>query len=134
MVKSTNGQATKNEYNRVRAKPFTRIQGRPKRADWDLLRREACTLAITVRVPAYDAWAGDHGILAEIIGGPAYLAKTTKQYIALVRPTAHNPSIRANTSEFAKSKKTEEWEDLKESHAVLVAARLGIAENICDAC
>ena len=112
MVKSTNAQATKNEYNRVRAKPFTRIQGRPKQADWDLLKREACTLAITVRVPAYDAWAGDHGILAEIIGGPAYLSKTTKQYIAPVRPTAYDPFIRANNIEFSKAKKTAEWEDL----------------------
>ena len=72
---------------------------------------------------------GDHGILAEIIGGPAYLAKTTKQYIAPVRLTAlliHQ----GQHQQFFKSKKTAEWEDLKESHAVLVGARLSIAENI----
>jgi hypothetical protein len=44
----------------------------------------------------------------EIIDTPAYLVKTTKQYIGPVHLTAHDPSIRANTSKFAKSKKTAE--------------------------
>ena len=108
MVKLTNDQATKNKYNRVCAKPFTQIQGWAKCAHRGLLRREACTLTITVCIPAHDAWEGDHGVLAEIIGARAYLAKTTKQYISPVCPTVYDPSIRANTSEFAKPKKTAE--------------------------
>ena len=41
-------------------------------------------------------------------------------------------SIHTITSNFAKAKKTVEWEARKESFAVLVGARLITAENICN--
>ena len=56
--------------------------------------------------------------------------KITKQYVVPILPTAYNPSIRTNISNFVKAKKTAEWEDLKESFAALTGARLGITENI----
>ena len=53
-VKATNAQAKKAEYDRVRAKPLTRIHGRPARNDYNRMVRELSEVAITVQIPVYD--------------------------------------------------------------------------------
>ena len=54
----TKPQAKKAEYDRIRAKPFTRIHGRPTRNGVDRLASEAGDATLETQIPGYD-WAGE---------------------------------------------------------------------------
>jgi hypothetical protein len=66
---STTMSAQKAVYDVICTKPFTRVHVRPMRKSYDRLLEEACELASGFDVP-YE-WAGDHGLLAEVLGAEA---------------------------------------------------------------
>ena len=92
----TKAQAQKAEYDRIRAKPFTRVHGRPNRNNLDWLVQETSELLIETRIPGF-SWAGEHGLLAEVIGGTQCTAKTTKVYTVPVEPAAYDACITTNS-------------------------------------
>ena len=63
----------------IRAQPFTRIHGQPTRKSRDRLLEEASTIASSFDVPY--TWAGDHGLLVEVIGEVEYLRITQLVYV-----------------------------------------------------
>ena len=137
-AKSTNAQAKKAEYDRVRAKPLTRIHGRPGRGDYDRMVQELSDTAISVNIPAYawsmDAATGtDYGALPIVIGGAAYLNKTGLIYVEPGRPPAFDPRIHQGTTAYNKTKWAAEHEEKKECYAILDGAKEAMADNIRDA-
>ena len=77
-------------YEEIKASPFTRIHGKPTWRAKEKLVREARERAIKQRV-SYD-WAGQYGLLAEIIGAARYAADnpTLPPYVPPVQPP-HSP-------------------------------------------
>ncbi len=57
-------------YEAVRSKPFTKIRGQPSRKARKKLEAEACKVAMNADV-SYP-WAGDFGLLAELVGAVKY--------------------------------------------------------------
>ena len=81
----------KSTHDAVISKQFTRIPGLPTWEQKESFILEASELAMsfTVTYP----WAGDHGLLAEILGQAKYLAKTGKNYVPPVRPPPSLPIL-----------------------------------------
>lgn len=62
-------------FEKVRAKPFTKIHGRPERKDRDTLEEEACEAAgdFDLSFPwATDGQGTNYGAVAEVIGAERY--------------------------------------------------------------
>ena len=131
MKVSTAMSAQKAVYDAIRAKPFTRVHGRPTRKSYDRLLEEACELASAFDVP-YE-WAGDHGLLAEVLGAEAYLRVTGKDYVEPVPVEPFNPQINQGTTEYQKAKKAAEYEEIREAWYTRKGVQQGIGENIRDA-
>ena len=63
-------QTTQAAFEKVRAKPFTKIHGRPERKDRDTLEDEACEAAGEFDLPfqwAKDDEGTNYGAVAEVI-------------------------------------------------------------------
>ena len=84
-------------YQQVRAKPLTRIHGRPKWLQMRQMSREMRKQAIKFRV-SYD-WSGNYGLQAIVVGAARY-ATDHPTLPAYVRPTepAANPPLPGNAS------------------------------------
>ena len=78
-------------HAKVVATGFTRVVGQPTFEQKENFLAEAEALAINF-VVSY-IWAGEHGLLAEIMGAAKYLAKTGEVYVAPVRPPIADPRI-----------------------------------------
>jgi len=113
MKVSTTMSAQKAVYDAIHAKPFTRIHGRPTRKSYDRLLEEACELASGFDVP-YE-WAGDHGLLAKVLGAEAYMRITGKNYVEPVPVEPFNPLINQSTTDYQKAKKAAEYEEIREA-------------------
>jgi hypothetical protein len=89
---STAKQAETTSYDNVHVAPFTRVHGRPTRADYKILKSEASTLASKVKVITYD-WShnatdsdDEHNNLTNI-----------DTYVAPIEPAAYDLSIHDTT-------------------------------------
>ena len=84
-------------YQQVRAKPLTRIHGRPKWLQVRNMGREMRKQAIKFRVN-YD-WSGNYGLSA-LVSGAARYATDHPALPAYTRPTApaNNPTLAGNAS------------------------------------
>lgn len=125
-------QAKKAEYDRIRAKPFVHIHGRPIHQNLDRVAREATDTGVGTRIPGY-AWAGEYGILAKVIGTALFQTKTAKVYVVPVKPAAFDARINSNTGKFNQNKWTAENDQKIKSWAVLLGARERIKDNTRDA-
>ncbi len=71
IMPSTSKQAETNSFESIRATPFTRVNGRPTRRDYEVLKEEACAPASEVDDITY-AWSknvtDNYGLLADILG------------------------------------------------------------------
>ena len=78
-------------HARVLATPFTRVPGQPTFEQKEIFLAEATDLALefTVSYP----WAGEHGLLAKVLGAVKYLAKTGETYAEPRRPPVADPRI-----------------------------------------
>ena len=75
IMPSTAKQAETTAFESVRAKPFTRVHGRPTRRDYKILKEEASAPASEVEDITY-AWSknlmDNYGLLANIMGVNEY--------------------------------------------------------------
>ena len=86
----------KSVFETIRDKKFKRIPGKPTWQNKEDLLAEAADVAIECEV--HYAWAGDFGMLAEIVGPVRYLADTGLVYVAPVAPPEVVPdNIRGGT-------------------------------------
>ncbi len=71
IMPSTSKQAETNAFKSIRATPFTRVNERPTRQDYEVLKEEACAPASKVDGITY-AWSknmmDNYGLLADILG------------------------------------------------------------------
>ena len=68
----SNSAAEKDEYERVRSEPLTKINGRPEWSDYTLLKKELSSIAANSETQYW--WGEDgagiqYGLLADILGG-----------------------------------------------------------------
>ena len=115
----------KQTHDAVVARPFTRIAGLPTWEEKENFLEEASTLAMCFIV-AYD-WAGDHGLLAEIVGKVKYLALTTKNYVEPKRPPIVPAGYANLTEKNARTATIKNTQD-KIDFAVLEGFRSGFGE------
>ena len=70
-------QTEESAFEKIRSTPFTRINGRPSRSDYELLKRECCERASEIEDVVFD-WCTDpgtgeeYGLLADILGRDEY--------------------------------------------------------------
>lgn len=119
-------------YEEIRASPFTRIHGKPTWRAKEKLVREARERAIKQRV-SYD-WAGQYGLLAEIIGAARYAADnpTLPPYVPPVQPP-HSPVLPVGATAAQIRAATDDNNLLKRDWAIVVGFRRGVGENFRDA-
>ena len=77
-------QAKKAAFDAVCECPLTQILGRPTYTQRDKLVEEISDLALECNVTY--KWAGDYGLLAEIMGNGPYLLLTGKEYMEPTEP------------------------------------------------
>ncbi len=111
---STAKQAETTAFEAVRATPFTRVDGRPTRKDYKLLKEEASALASEVEDITY-AWSknatDDFGLLADIIGTDEYDKLTSiATYIIPTEPPSYNLTITNVMLTHKRKRKEEDWE------------------------
>jgi hypothetical protein len=94
---STAKQAEMTPFESVRAKPFTRVHGRPTRHDYEILKEEACAPASKVEDITY-AWSknntDNYRLLADIMGVNKYNDLTgIAMYVIPNKPASYDPNI-----------------------------------------
>ena len=116
---STAKQAETTAHEAVRATPFTRVHGRPKRKDYETLKDEASALASEVEDITY-AWSRDaaeeYGILADILGSDEYEELTgIETYAIPAEPASYDPAITDATPTHERKRREEEWDLVRTS-------------------
>ena len=84
-------QAEKAAFDTVHKHPLTRILGWPTRTQQDKLVEEISNLALECNVTY--KWAGDYGLLVEIMGNGAYLLLTGKEYTKPTKPPKYQDNL-----------------------------------------
>jgi hypothetical protein len=130
-------QAETTAFDAVRATPFTRIHGRPTRANYDLLKSEAGALASEVEDMTY-AWSknatDNYGLLADIIGADEYDDLTNiDTYVVPNEPPAYDPTITNATLTHERKRKEEEWDEIRQSWFIRKGFLRGVSDNLRDA-
>jgi len=116
---STAKQAETTAFESVRAKPFTRVHGRPTRHDYEILKEEACAPASKVEDITY-MWSknltDNYGLLADIMGVDKYDDLTgIGTYVIPNEPESYDPNIIYATPTHTWKRMEEEWELIRTS-------------------
>jgi hypothetical protein len=133
---STAKQAETTAHDAVRATPFTRVHGRPKRKDYEILKEEASALASEVEDITY-AWSRDaaeeYGLLADILGEDEYEELTgIDTYVIPAEPASYDPAVTNATPTHERKRREEEWE-LVPSWFIRKGFLRGVVDNLRDA-
>lgn len=134
---STAKQAETTAHESARAKPFTRVHGRPTRKNYETIKEEASALASEVEDITY-AWsrdaANEYGLLADIIGFDNYDNLTgIDTYIAPQEPATYDPAITNLTPTHTRKRMEEEWEAVRQSWFIRKGFLRGVVDNLRDA-
>ncbi len=116
---TTAKQAEMTAFESVRAKPFTRVHGRPTRRDYEILKEEACAPASEVEDITY-AWSknltDNYGLLANIMGVDKYNDLTSiATYGFPNKPASYDPNILDATPTHTRKRMEEEWDLVRTS-------------------
>ena len=98
----------------------------------DRLVRMTRDTSIETQIPDFD-WAGEHGLLAEVVRDVRYNTKTGKLYVEPVESNAFDSCIRADTAKHLLKKYMARNDQNIESWSVILRARAGIKDNIMHA-
>ena len=134
---STAKQAETTAHESARAKPFTRVHGRPTRKNYETIKEEASALASEVEDITY-AWsrdaANEYGLLADIIGFDNYDNLTgIDTYAAPPEPATYDPAITNLTPTHTRKRMEEEWEAVRQSWFIRKGFLRGVVDNLRDA-
>ena len=96
---STAKQAETTAFESVRAKPFTRVHGRPTRRDYEILKEEACAPASKVEDNMWSKnLTNNYGLLGDIMGIGKYDDLTgISMYIIPNKPASDDPNTQGVT-------------------------------------
>ena len=86
--------ARRNAYQRAKDTTFTRVAGLPSWEQKERFYAEAQDLALTYDNVSYE-WAGEYGLLAEIIGATRMNTLTNVTYVLPVKPPPVDPDVEA---------------------------------------
>ena len=109
------------------ARPFTRM-GKPTYEQKEKFTEEADELAMSFTI-SYP-WAGQHGLLAKVMGAHKYHTKTDKNHVPPVRPPAYDPRIIGGGLSQAASRVAQAMNDTANvDYAVIEGFREGFGEK-----
>ena len=131
-MKISSTSAEQSAYEAIRAAPFTKIQGRPTRRCRDDLEEEAKIALCGAKVPGFE-WAGEFGLLGELMNAANYTTLSGETYVEETEPKPFDPSITTGTSDFQVKKKCAVWDQKRESYYTRQGTLQGVCENIRDA-
>ena len=109
-------QAEKAVFNAVCKHPLTRILGQPTRTQRDKLVEEISNLTIECNV-TYE-WAGDYGLLVEIMGNGAFLLLTGKDYTEPKEPPKYPTDLDEDSTKDKQDRATAELDEEKIAYAM----------------
>ena len=137
IMPSTSKQAETNAFESIRATPFTRVNGRPTRRDYEVLKEEACAPASEVDDITY-AWSknvtDNYGLLADILGVNEYDNLTgISTYTIPHEPASYDPNITDATPTHTWKRMEEEWELVRTSWFIRKGFLRGVVNNLRDA-
>lgn len=139
----SNSAAEKDEYERVRSEPLTKINGRPEWSDYTLLKKELSSIAANSETQYW--WGEDgagiqYGLLADILGGVEYELLTgidsqgRKAYSPTMRkPNLVDETITNVTSDAERERKNLERAELIKYWHMRRGLHRGLGENIREA-
>jgi gas vesicle protein len=132
-------QTEESGFNKIRSTPFTRINGRPSRSDYKLLKRECCNKASEIKDVVFE-WCTDpqtgeeYGLLADILGRDEYnLTNIDIDDIPEQQPTTYDPDIDDATPTHQRKRMEEEWERRLTSWYIRKGFLKGTAANLRNA-
>lgn len=131
MRSSTAKQTEKAAYDQVREAPFTRIPGRPTRLNRNTLRSEMCGTASDVDMP-YD-YAGEYGLLGDVLNGAEYTALTGLVWIDPEEPEAYDPDIDDTMDDHERKRREANWTEVQQAWWTRKGALRGLCQNYRDA-
>jgi len=110
-------QTEESAFDKIRSTPFTRINGRPSRSDYELLKRECCDKASEIEDVDLE-WCTDpttgeeYGLLADILGHDEYndLTNINIGDVPEQQPPTYDPNINDTTPTHQRKRMEEEWE------------------------
>ena len=134
---STAKQAETTAFESVRAKPFTRVHGRPTQRDYKILKEEACAPASEVEDITY-AWsknlADNYRLLADIMGVDKYNDLTgIATYVIPNEPASYDPNILDATPTHTRKRMEEEWDLVRTLWLIRKGFLRGVVDNLRDA-
>jgi len=122
----------KYRHDTVVGRPFTRTPGLPTWGQKEKFLEEAEEVALEFIVN--HAWAGEHGLLAEIMGPVKYQSKTGKEYVPPPRPPVVDPQVLAwHLTDKAARIATLNNDQLKLDFAIIEGFRSGFSVNFRNA-
>jgi hypothetical protein len=130
-------QAETTAFESFRAMPFTRVHRRPTCRDYDILKEEACALAIEVEDITYP-WSknatDNYGLLADILGIDEYDDLTNIATYAIPhKPASFDPNITNATPTHTRKRMEEEWEFVQTSWYIRKGILKGVVDTLGDA-
>jgi hypothetical protein len=134
---STAKQAKTTAFESFRAKPFTRVHGRPTRCDYEILKEEACAPASEVEDITY-TWSknltDNYGLLGDIMGVDKYDDLTgISTYVIPNEPASYDPNIQDVTPTHTRKRMEEEWDLVQTSWFIRKGFLRGMVDNLRNA-
>ena len=121
--------ARRNAYRQAKDTTFTRVAGLPSWEEKERFYDEAQELALTYDNVTYD-WAGEYGLLAEIIGATRMNTLTNVTYVLPVKPPAVDPDVEAGNLTEKKALTAKALHEVKlVNYAIVEGFRQGFGEN-----
>ena len=133
-------QTEESAFDKIRSTPFTRINGRPSRSDYELLKRKCCERASEIEDVVFD-WCMDqgtgeeYGLLADILGRDEYndltnidIGNNPEQ-----QPASYDPNIDDATPTHQRKRMEEEWDRRLTSWYIRKGFLKGTTANLRDA-
>lgn len=127
-------------FEKIRTTPFTRINGRPSRSDYELLKRECSERASEIEDVVFN-WCTDpatgeeYGLLADILGRDEYNDLTNIDIGAVPeqQPASYDPNINDVTPTHQRKRMEEDWDRRLTSWYIRKGFLKGTAANLRDA-
>ena len=124
-------RAEKATFDAAHECPLTRILGLPTRMQQDKLVKEISNLTLECNV-TYE-WAGNYGLLAEIMGNGAYLLLTGMEYTKPTEPPKYPEDLDKDSTKDECKRALAELDEEKIAYAMQKGFHRGMGANIWDA-
>ena len=124
-------QSEKTAFDAVCKHPLTRILNRPMKMQQDKSVEEISNLALEFNVT--NEWAGDYGLLTEIMGNGAYFLLTGKEYMKPTEPPKYPTNLDEDSTKDKRDRAIAALGETKMAYVAKKGFHRVVGANIRDA-